>query len=380
MPLAAPTSSDWSRGLKKVSVDLGFPFSVMLDNFIAAKKGAPTGHKSDHWDVFPEDYEHVIANTEAWPNFLRNSLSAGFNDDLHWFPGGDLGPNEGADTPWNRRKKHDFSSLLANTLAEPEQIEKLNKLLAAVASICGIDFVLENLAPETGSPPRANFEVKLSEKKPPVSCRVGLHDMSLIYYGWQVSRVAKPVLGKTPTIVEIGGGFGGFLAKMKGLFPASKCIVFDLLEVNAVQTYYLTERFPDARILGYRDFEEQGAAIFESDADFIILPGGLIREMPDETVDLVVNTRSMMEMTPEIVGYYFAHIQRLVPVGGLFSCYNRYQKMTTFKSYPYDDRWRILASQATHIQPHIHELTVERTATPQAFPITEVLKSLPPFS
>ncbi len=361
-------------------MDLEAPFTVMLDNFCAARDKAPAGQKSIHWDVFPEDFERVISDPDAWPIFLRNSLSTGFNDDLHWCPGGDLGPNEGTDTPWDRRKEYDFSPLLPENLVEPGQCEKLKKMLGAVVSICGTEFVLANFAPDTGSPPTAVFEIKSSDDQPPTTCRVGLHDLSLIYYSWQISRVAKTKLGNSPTIVEIGGGYGGFLAKMKDLFPDSRCVIFDLPEVNAVQTYYLSQRYPNARILGFQDFLRQGATVFEAAADFIILPGWLIGEMADATVDLVVNTRSMMEMTNEIIDFYFSHIQRLVRVGGLFACYNRYIKMAVFKNYPYDDRWRILASQATYIQPHVHELTVERTATPEAFSVKEALKSLPPFT
>ena len=112
-------------------------------------------------------------------------------------------------------------------------------------------------------------------------------------------------LRKSATIVDIGGGFGGMLAKMKDLFPDTKCIMFDLPEVNVCQTYYLSQRYPNARIWGFKDFVQRGPVIFEEKADFLILPGWLIQEMPDGTVDLVVNARSMMEMTPEIIDFYF---------------------------------------------------------------------------
>ena len=246
-------------------------------------------------------------------------------------------------------------------------------------TICGIEFVLSNLAPDTGSPSTFDFNYKKSEPATAISFKANYYDLGMIYYIWQIYRVAKMYLRKSATIVEIGGGFGGMLAKMKDLFPDTKCIMFDLPEVNVCQTYYLSQRYPNARILGFKDFVQRGPVIFEEKADFLILPGWLIQEMPDGTVDLVVNARSMMEMTPEIIDFYFYQIQRAVPVGGLFANYNRYMKLTAFKNYPYDDRWRTIVSQTSILQPLLHELIVERTKTPQAFPVKEALKSLMPF-
>ena len=62
--------------------DLSLPFSDMLDSYLAAKDKTPPEHKSIMWDFWPEGYERVICNTEAWPCFLRNCLSSGLGDDL----------------------------------------------------------------------------------------------------------------------------------------------------------------------------------------------------------------------------------------------------------------------------------------------------------
>ena len=105
-----------------------------------------------------------------------------------------------------------------------------------------------------------------------------------------------------------------------------------------------------------------------------------VHELPDESADLVLNVRSMMEMTPEVIGFYFSQIQRTVPDGGLFACINRNQKLTNSKNYPYDDRWRTIVSQTSILQDHIHELIVERTETSQVFPVKETLKGLMPFT
>ena len=59
--------------------------------------------------------------------------------------------------------------------------------------------------------------------------------------------------------------------KLKNLNQA-KYIIFDLPEVNAVQTYYLKNVFSDKKVLGYEEFL-QSNDIMSEDFDFLILPG-----------------------------------------------------------------------------------------------------------
>jgi hypothetical protein len=364
-----------------MAADLGEPFSDMLGSYLAAKENTPPEHKSSMWGFLPDDYERAISNTEAWTYFMRNSLSAGLGDDLAFFyEYGNLeNPGANPNSPPELLKRFDFSVLLPETFNQPDHINLMKERFLNVSAICGQEFILSNLAPDTGSPAIAEFNIKANESAPAMVFKINYYDLGLIYYYWQISRVAKKWLGESPTIIEIGGGYGGVLAKMKDLFPDAKCIMFDLPEVNAGQTYYLSQRYPSANILGFKDFVQRGPAIFEEKADFFVLPGWLIQEIPENTADLVFNIQSMMEMTPEVIDFYFAQIQRVVPVGGLFACYNRYLKLSAFKNYPYDDRWRGIVSQTSALQSNMHELIVERTETPQAFPVAEVLKSLMPF-
>jgi SAM-dependent methyltransferase len=357
---------------------LPHPFADMMVHFLASRETMRSEHKSEHWDVFQKDFESVIAATDAWPVFLRNSISAGFNDDLsRWVPGADGGSGVEGDTPWNRRRNGDFSELLQANLETPEQQKEITNLIVTIMAVCGREFVLSNLAPDIGSPPTLSVGIKENNDAPQQNYRVSFHDLILIYYCWQVFRVAAS--RELKSVVEIGGGFGGIIAKIKDLYPNASCVLFDLPEVNAVQTYYLQQRFPEARILGFHDFQERGPLVFGENADFLILPGWLIEEMPHESVDLAINIRSMMEMTPETVGYYFDNLHRAVRIGGVFACANRYQKISIIKEYPFDDYWRILLSQTSNLQGHIHELIVERTSRPQPFSVRTAMKSLAPF-
>ena len=360
--------------------ELPHPFADMMAHFLAARKNTRSEHKSEMWDVFQEDFESVIAAVDSWPAFLRNSISTGLNDDLvRWVPGADGGYKVESDTPWNRRLNGDFSNLLPANLETPEQEKEIKNLFATIFTLCDSDFVLSNLAPDTGSPPTVGLDFRENVDAPLQNYRVGYHDLGLIYHCWQVIRAAASLPGDLASVVEIGCGFGGMIAKIKDLYPDASCVLFDLPEINSVQTYYLSQRFPEARILGFCDFQERGSSVFGDNADFLILPGWLIEEMPPETVDLAINMRSMMEMTPETIGFYFDNLHRVMRIGGVFACTNRYQKLSVLKEYPFDDRWRILLSQTSNMQGHIHELIVERTTRPQPFSVRTAMKILAPF-
>lgn len=338
-----------------------------------ASAALPPGHKSRHWDVFPDNYENAFVAADAWPKMLRNALTVGLNDDISGFvAGGNVGPSPTEDTLWTLRERHDYKDLLPETLTESDHIETVHKVAALIFTICGHDFTFDNLATNTGSPSCVSVGGK----------RFNLHDLPLIYHLWQITRAAADALSGRSTIVEIGAGHGGLSAKLKDLYPEARIILFDLPEVNAVQSYYLSERFPDARIINYGDIETGGISLDDADFDFAILPGWMIEQLGDGSVDLVINLRSMMEMNSEIIEFYFRHVQRTVHSGGLFACVNRYVKgppISRIKEYPFDDRWSLRLSQTSLLQNHIHELIVERTQAAPAFPAAHAIRSLPPI-
>jgi hypothetical protein len=158
-------------------------------------------------------------------------------------------------------------------------------------------------------------------------------------------------------IVEIGGGFGCLTAMLKRLWPRAKFTLIDLKESLRIQRYYLKESFGTLS-----DFS------FKQDMDGI------------ESADLVINIRSMMEMTKAQVDYYINHIQSLssrgiddgeydedgewIPEddpGIYFYCVNRYGKYDVkLREYPFDDDWQIHVSQPLPGQDHVHEYLLQR--------------------
>jgi len=355
------------------------PFSSMLENYNLSKKNMPAGQKSRHWDIFPDDYEESIRQINAWKTFLRNPLSLGFNDSLINFDNARF--NEKTKKynnidPWERRKKHDYANLIDEIISDPKEQENIIKVLNSISSVCGPDFLINNIETQIGSPQKHLVKYESD------SLYCNRHDLSNIYYFWQISRAAdKLIETDTPIIAEIGGGYGGVVSKTKKRYPKARFIIFDLPESLAVQTYYIFNTFPDSKILYLHDILERGSMIFYEDFDFILLPGWMIDHVPDKFIDLVINMRSMMEMPLNIIDFYFTHIQRTVKINGLFACFNRYHKPpdVALKNYPFDEFWTPVISQTSIIQNHIHDLILRRQEKESDFHVRDILKSLPPF-
>lgn len=335
--------------------------------------------KSIHWNVFPDDYRRVFEDTSIWRVFLRNCLSVGFNDDfLAFCEGGEMPPGPtGRDALWSKRWDHDYSDLLPEKLTNPAEQERIRNLFVKVVAQCGPEFVLDHLASSIGSPATIDAKVQRERAGREIMISLNYHDLLLLPYAWQIIRFGKPVLGDSPVILELGGGYGGMAVKLKTFWPKAKIYLMDLPEVLAIQAFYIQSCFPEAKVAMLEDIDDGDIV---SKADFVFLPGWRMDLVPDGSVDLATNVRSMMEMSRSVINIYFFELQRVVRNGGLFACMNRYYKgneETRLKNYPFDPHWSLLLSQTSVIQPHIHELIVQRTMMPQEFPLPMVLESLP---
>jgi len=367
----------------KNSVDtLPKPFSNMLENYNLCKKTMPSGYISSFWDVFPEDYEKSIRQIDAWKTFLRNPLSLGFNDVLINFDNARFLSQDkkynGIDA-WKNRKEHDYTNLIDESVSSPEEQKDIFQTIDFLFAGCGADFVKNySLESNIGSPQKSlvNFGSE--------HFYCNMHDLSLIYYFWQISRTADVLLETdTPVIAEIGAGYGGLISKAKKRYPKARFIIFDLPEPCSVQAYYIQSTYPNSKILYLKDLLERGDKVFDEEFDFMILPGWMIDKIPDKYIDLIINMRSMMEMSLPIIDFYFTHIHRIIKDKGLFGCFNRYIKTykdgdIIMKNYPFDEFWVPVLSQTSLFQTHIHDLILKRQEEASFFHIQDILKSLPP--
>jgi putative sugar O-methyltransferase len=370
------------RSMNKTINSLPKLFHTMLENYNLCKKTRPSGYTSTFWDVFPEDYEKSIGQTSAWTTFLRNPLSLGFNDVLINFDNARYVSQDkkydGIDA-WKNRKEHDFTNLIDEVISSPEEQKTMFETVDFLFKVCGPDFIKNySLESKIGSPQKS--VVNLGSE----SFHTNMHDLSLLYYFWQISRTADVLLETdTPVIAEIGAGYGGLISKAKKRYPKARFIIFDLPEPGAIQAYYIQNTYPDSKILYLKDLLERGNKVFNEKFDFMILPGWMIDKVPDKYIDLMINIRSMMEMSPPIIDFYFTHIHRVVKDNGLFACFNRYIKVyedgdIIMKDYPFDEYWVTVLSQTSLFQNHIHDLILKRQDKKSDLHIRDILKSLPP--
>jgi hypothetical protein len=113
------------------------------------------------------------------------------------------------------------------------------------------------------------------------------------------TRIASLVGGKA-TIVDIGGGYGGFYAQLRRVVPGVRYIDLDLPETLAIFDHVVSQ-LTDAEIAWYPD-----------DAEVRLVSAGE-RTTLEVRIDLVCNFRSFSEMSFEDVAAYFAMIERLRP-------------------------------------------------------------------
>jgi hypothetical protein len=201
---------------------------------------------------------------------------------------------------------------------------------------------------------------------------------SSLEYTYMLARLA-PFLGGARIIVEIGAGFGGLARLLKLAFPELRLVLLDLPEASAIQTYFLNEAFPQSRFL-YAEDAVDLLALPESGFDFAILPGSAGRMLAPSSVDVFVNTRSMMEMDLGVIEDYFAVVQRATREGGRFYCVNRLAKVSRLADYPFDDRWfaALFEPWPTFIDESPHqEILAVRTAYPVISGVRDQLQALP---
>lgn len=326
--------------------------AVMTHNLRLAQKQYVRHHKSRHWDIFPQDYASRIADAALWPEFRNNGLSSGYD-------GGRRAPGE-------------IGPFIDNRPATRRAVTQRYQSLVAIT---GRPFIETYAECTVGNPARTEID----------GLALNVTDLRLLHDAWRMGRLLADRRDDALRIVDIGGGFGGAATKYKRMFPKARILLFDLPEVNVAQTYYISTLFPNADILTYETHLEDPSRLATQEFDFAILPGWCIADLPAETADALVNTRSMMEMDPQTIAFYFGHIERISRVGSLFYCVNRYIKSTVgvpirIKDYPFDDRWIARISQPAWDQPWIHELAVVRTPWPVAYSVSSQLAGLPPLS
>ena len=133
---------------------------------------------------------------------------------------------------------------------------------------------------------------------------------------------------KPLTVLELGGGYGNLARIVKTCLPKVTYAIVDLPQTLTIASYFLLENFPNAKIaLNPPDLSDLGQW------DFVLLPNWRIEDVPGESIDVFVNTGSLVEMDLDIVQNYLRQARRLVREDGYFYSVNRASGIT----YSYSD-------------------------------------------
>jgi putative sugar O-methyltransferase len=166
-------------------------------------------------------------------------------------------------------------------------------------------------------------------------------------------------------ICEIGGGYGSLAQKIRSNRNC-KYMLVDLPEANILTAYYLEKYFPTAKFLLADQVQNKCVERKQIDEhDFIIIPPWY--DIQGVKFDLMINTRSMMEMNMETIQKYFDFIHGNIAENGYFFNINRYYKDVVgypikLSEYPYDEHWSVISSQPSWKQVPIHQLLTQRVS------------------
>mgnify|MGYP001180351117 CR=1 FL=1 len=281
-------------------------------------------HKHQHWRMFFKQFDQYLQDDEIWKDFRRNAISLGMNDSVK--KNGDV------------FSQVEIQRILNNFQYIKDRIEQDM-----------LDFLNDN---NIGNPIGFYFDGRFINRS----------IIDFVYFADSIKRIIND-RSKPLKIIEIGGGYGGLARILKQVYPNAKMVLFDLPESNTISTYYLSHSFPNAKMMIMANYEKK--KLFE--ADFTVLPGWLMTEITGNSVDLVINTRSMMEMEKIIVDQYVEQIQRVTKPGGYFYCVNRYEKSKSswkrpflFHEMPFDKKWEVVFLRTKWDQRRIGELMIQR--------------------
>lgn len=163
------------------------------------------------------------------------------------------------------------------------------------------------------------------------------------------------------TVLEIGAGNGNFPSIFHHDWASVRMILIDLPETVAVAISFLSNLFPQAKIVMPNELQLSG---FPDEFDFAFATVDQLELIPDNSVDLAVNCHSFQEMTHQQIDAYFKLMQRALCNGGFFFTANRVEKIpcgadplstvqlnppNRFAEYPWDPHNEVLVYETSRL-------------------------------
>ncbi len=255
----------------------------------------------------------------------------------------------------NENLKDFRNNTLSDGLDDRYDLSKQKKIFKDLIEEIGEDYVVENL--NSNNIGNSKYVFKYKDKY--------VDGGQNFHIKW-LHEIEKNTLNKKNiiSVCEIGGGYGSFAQKIIKKFNC-KYVSIDLPEGNFLASYYLKNHFDDLSIVGNCELinNELNKSIFDKNDIFILNPWNKISDIK---FDLIINTRSMMEMDKDIIKHYFNFIHKYIQDDGFFLNINRYRKKSVgypihFYEYPYDNLWNVMSSKKSWKQYWVHSLLVQRS-------------------
>jgi putative sugar O-methyltransferase len=120
---------------------------------------------------------------------------------------------------------------------------------------------------------------------------------------------AVALMGGKGVLAEIGGGWGdvGFFALR---FPVVHYVDIDLPEILLLASYWLCSTLPGRKITLYGEEDCRTVLANMENYDAILFPNFCLPLLPENSVDVFLNTHSLSEMRPETIQEYLGEIGR----------------------------------------------------------------------
>lgn len=129
------------------------------------------------------------------------------------------------------------------------------------------------------------------------------------YYANRISG-ALSATGGRKTVMELGGGIGGFAYFLNKMQDNLTYINLDLPEILCISAYQLLNLFPEKKILLYGESEKLNTEIIAR-YDIALLPSFLIEDLAANSINISFNSYSLAEISPDSINNYVNQISRI---------------------------------------------------------------------
>jgi putative sugar O-methyltransferase len=130
------------------------------------------------------------------------------------------------------------------------------------------------------------------------------------YYAKKVAELLENDKRRS-TVVELGGGIGGFAYFLNKLRSANLTYInFDLPEILCISSYQLLNLFPEKSFLLYGETARLDSDVILA-SDIALLPSFAVELLGADSVDVAFNSYSLAEMDLETIQNYSSQLSRI---------------------------------------------------------------------